>query len=55
MTGSDFRPSTNKNTNFSVILFILPSMILPSSICIFDNWLLSNFSNSCEAGFDKSL
>ena len=41
--GSDLSPSTNKNTNFSVILFILPSMILPSSILIFDSWLFKVF------------
>ena len=31
-TGSDFKPSTKRKTNFSVILFILPLIILPSSI-----------------------
>ena len=36
-TGSDFKPSTNKKTNFSVILLILPSIILPSSIWIFES------------------
>ena len=54
-TGSLFKPSTNKKTNFSVILLILPSMILPSSIWILESWLFSNFSNSCDAGFERSL
>ena len=36
-TGSLFKPSINKKTNFSVILLILPSIILPSSICILES------------------
>ena len=40
----------NKNIYLSVILVIFPSMILPSSILFFDNWLLSNFSNFWVAG-----
>ena len=36
-TGSDFNPSTNKKTNFSVTFVILPSMILPSSILVLES------------------
>ena len=54
-TGSLFKPSTNKNINFSVILLILPSIIFPSSIFVFESWLFNNFSNSLELGFERSL
>ena len=54
-TGSLFKPSTKRKTNFSVILLILPFMILPSSMLILESWLFNSFSNSCEAGLDKSL
>mgnify|MGYP003326656010 CR=1 FL=1 len=43
---SIFNPSTKRNTNFSVILLILPLMIFPSSILTFESWLFNNFSNS---------
>ena len=36
-TGSDLSPSINKKTNLSVIFVTIPSIILPSSIFIFDN------------------
>ena len=36
-TGSLFKPSINKKTNFSVILLIFPSMIFPSSIFTFES------------------
>ena len=54
-TGSLFRPSTNKKTNLSVILLIFPSIILPSSICVFESFEFNNFSNSFEAGLVRSL
>ena len=54
-TGSDFKPSINKNKNFSVTLATFPSTILPSSILFFDNWLFSNFANSFDAGVSISF
>ena len=54
-TGSLFKPSIYKKTNFSVILFIFPSITFPSSILIFDSWLLRSCSNSFEAWVFKSL
>ena len=47
--------SIKRNMNLSVILLILPSIILPSSILVFESWLLSSFSNSFEAGVLRSL
>ena len=46
---------SGKNTNFSVILFILPSMIFPSSIWTLESWEFNSFSNSWEAGLERSL
>ena len=54
-TGSDFKPSTKRKTNFSLILVTVPFIILPSSILTLDIWLLSKFSNSLTALVDKSL
>ena len=53
-TGSLLRPSISKNTNFSVILFILPSMILPSSMVIFESCVFNSFSNSLDLGFERA-
>ena len=39
----------------SVILFILPSIIFPSSILFFESSLFKSFSNSLEFGAVKSL
>ncbi len=54
-TGSLFKNSTNRKTNFSVILFILPSIIFPSSIFILKADYLIIFQILLDAGFERSL
>jgi len=53
--GSDFNPSMNKKTNFSVIFVIDPDINSPSTILTFESWLFNRFSNSFITGFDKSF
>ena len=55
-TGSDFSPSINKKTNFSVILVTFPSIILPSAIFfVFESCPFKSSLNSFEAVVSKEL
>ena len=55
-TGSDLRPSTKRNTNFSVILLILPSIILAAfGLFIVDYSFRGWFSDRISTAINESV